>query len=265
MPHGLDGLLIDIAGVLVDRSGPIAGALEALVRLRSAGVPFRLLTNLSRLSPEEISRRLEGCGFSVDSDEIWNPPRLVSQRLSRRPAGFAAHTLLVVAPESLGLEATRERPDPDVAPEIIVIGDPGAEPDPSDVQSIRRGVSGGSEIWLLARAPDPPILGLEPVPGLERLLEAIAGASDRVRLVGKPDPGAFREARRDLGLPDEAVVAMVGDDPAVDLAGAAMAGLKTVLVVSGGLAAEGIEGAPCRPDYVADDLGAFVHRWLKIR
>ena len=74
-----------------------------------------------------------------------------------------------------------------------------------------------------------------------RLVIVSNGRPDRVRrvmraldvpgraLVGKPWPGAFRRAVRELGLPAERC-AMVGDQLFTDMLGAKAAGLRAILV-----------------------------------
>ncbi|MDQ3303102.1 MAG: HAD-IA family hydrolase, partial [Actinomycetota bacterium] len=50
--------------------------------------------------------------------------------------------------------------------------------------------------------------------------------------VGKPERAFFELALRNLDLPPD-MVAMVGDDPELDVAGAQTAGLRTILVETG--------------------------------
>jgi HAD superfamily hydrolase (TIGR01549 family) len=67
----------------------------------------------------------------------------------------------------------------------------------------------------------------------------------------KPEPEIFHAALEALGVPASKAV-MVGDDPVLDLDGAAACELRTALVGSGG------EGGSARPpDYTAPDLGGL--------
>lgn len=267
MPHGIDALLIDVEGVLVSGAAPLPGALEASVRLRAAGVPFRLLTNITRLSAAEIARRLESLGFSIDADEVWNPPRLAARALRgspvRTPAAWLERAVLAAelpgVPHLLDLDS--EAPPPD----LVLLGDSGEAWSDAAAARLSAACLAGAGVWRLARRPEPPVLGM-PASALAQLPE-VEGAV----LLAKPAAGAFRAAVADLGLPDGAVVAMVGDDLDVDVAGARAAGLTSVLVLSGRTSSTDLEavlgqpGHPARPDRHADDFGAFVHRWLKIR
>lgn len=267
MPHGIDALLIDVEGVLVSGAAPLPGALEASVRLRAAGVPFRLLTNITRLSAAEIARRLESLGFSIDADEVWNPPRLAALALRRSPVRMPAAWLerTVLAAELPGVPHLLDLEPGAAPPDLVLLGDAGEAWSDAAAARLSAACLAGARIWRLARRPEPAVLGMAASP-LARLPEVEGDV-----LIAKPDAGAFRAAVADLGLPETAVVAMVGDDLEVDVAGARSAGLTSVLVLSGRTSLADLEavlgqaGNPARPDRHADDLGAFVHRWLKIR
>ncbi|MDZ7678740.1 MAG: hypothetical protein U5K29_09315 [Acidimicrobiales bacterium] len=66
----IDGLLIDIDGVLVVTWEPIAGAAEALGRLRAAQVPIRFATNTTSRTRPQIADALTDAGMPVEPDEI---------------------------------------------------------------------------------------------------------------------------------------------------------------------------------------------------
>lgn len=257
MPHGIDAVLLDLVGVLVDGSGPIPGALEASVRLRAAGIPFRIVTNLSRISAAEISRRLDGLGFSIDPEEIWNPPRLASERLRRLAVDWDAD----VAPGCLDTGPTRPLDNPGAC--VVVFGDGAGPLAPGRRRVLATIIEAGADVWLLAARADPPVLGLEPLDGFAERLEL--AAAGRPELIGKPAAGLFRAACADLGLPEGSVVAMVGDDIAVDLIGASRVGLRTVYLPGGATTAGEATAATFQPDRTEADLGTFVHRWLRIR
>lgn len=266
MPHGIDALLIDVEGVLVSGGHVLPGALEATVRLRAAGIPFRLLTNITRLSSAGIARELERLGFSIDADEVWNPPRLAAHALRRAAARAPAAWLPaeVLAEELPGVRPLLVEAGEDALPDLVLLGDSGAAWSEAAARRLAAALDAGADIWRLARRPEPAVLGL---PASE-LAALPAGPADA--WLAKPAPGVFQRAVSDLGLPEGAVVAMVGDDLDVDVAGAHAAGLVGVLVLGGRTTTDELEGAlasdgPSRPDRHASDLGAFVHGWLKIR
>jgi ribonucleotide monophosphatase NagD (HAD superfamily) len=65
----LRAFLIDISGTLHVGSTPTAGSVEAFRRLQNSGVPFRLCSNTSKEATCDISARLRGLGFELESRE----------------------------------------------------------------------------------------------------------------------------------------------------------------------------------------------------
>src|SRR6185312_3179691 len=66
----IEGVLIDVDGVLRIDFDPIPGAADALNRLRGRGVPFRLLTNTTVRTRHSLGALLRRLGFDVDDQEI---------------------------------------------------------------------------------------------------------------------------------------------------------------------------------------------------
>ena len=68
--NDVDGLLLDIDGVLATSWQPIAGAIEAMRWIRARGLPFRLITNTTTHTRATSPRRSATAGFDVEHDEI---------------------------------------------------------------------------------------------------------------------------------------------------------------------------------------------------
>ena len=66
----VDGLLLDIDGVLTVSWEPIDGAIDTLDRLRDRGLPFRLITNTTTHTRDALAATLRTAGFTVDADDI---------------------------------------------------------------------------------------------------------------------------------------------------------------------------------------------------
>src|SRR5712691_390558 len=90
---GVEGLLIDIDGVLTVGWSPIAGAAEALARLRSAGVPFRLVTNTTELSRRELVAALQRAGFDVRAEEVITAAVMTAEYLRANHPGAGCFVL----------------------------------------------------------------------------------------------------------------------------------------------------------------------------
>ena len=66
----IEGVLIDVDGVLRIDYDPIPGAVDALRELRQRGIPFRLLTNTTVRTRHSLGALLRRMGFDVDDEEI---------------------------------------------------------------------------------------------------------------------------------------------------------------------------------------------------
>ena len=81
-------LLIDVSGTLQVGASPTPGAVQALSRLRSAGIPFKLCSNTSKESTQSLVSRLTAQGFDIryepesqSSKEVWTSIGAVKQML----------------------------------------------------------------------------------------------------------------------------------------------------------------------------------------
>lgn len=68
----IKGFLIDLGGVYQGNE-PIAGSIEAITRLRLAGIPFRFLTDTTSRSKRSILKRLLDIGLHAETREIFTP------------------------------------------------------------------------------------------------------------------------------------------------------------------------------------------------
>jgi len=244
----VDGVLLDIDGVLAISWVPIPGSVDALAKLRDPRVPFRLITNTTTQTRADLAATLRGAGFDVTSDEIVTAVTATASYLAEHHRGERVFVLTDGDPgEDLGAAERVDRPED---AEVIVIG--GANDDFSyDVLNrIFRRVKDGAALvgmhrnlyWKTARGWE-----LDGGAFLAALGEA-AGVTPVV--CGKPAPAFFGAALDLLGVPAERV-AMVGDDIVNDVLGAQAAGLTGVLVRTGKF--QGTDLAKGTPDAV---LGA---------
>ncbi|MDY0050838.1 MAG: TIGR01458 family HAD-type hydrolase, partial [Halothiobacillaceae bacterium] len=81
---GIDGVLLDIGGVLMEGDAPLPGSVAAVDRLTQAGVPFGLITNTTRVCSSRLLQRLRQMGFELDEARLFTPARLVRGQLARR-------------------------------------------------------------------------------------------------------------------------------------------------------------------------------------
>jgi len=112
-----DGFILASEGVLVAGNVPIEGSVEAVVRLRAMGRPFRIVAEGISLSPEDVAEELRACGFSIDPEEI----RLAYPGMGDYRAGSASglpasprHALLTSAAADMSLADGAQ---------VLVVGD----------------------------------------------------------------------------------------------------------------------------------------------
>ena len=224
------GLLIDLDGTLYVGDEPIPGCREALLRLRSSGLLLRFVTNTTRKPRREVLRGLVNMGFEVVEAEIFTPARAAALMLR----GRRCHPLVA---ESLLEDLEGMVPDDD-SPEYVLVGDLGEGFTYARLNVAFRHLVDGAELLALQKNRywrQESGLFLDAGPFVAAL-EYASGKTAAV--VGKPERDFFRLALEDLGQ-GAGEVAMVGDDPEADVAGARAAGLEGVQVKTGKYAAAG--------------------------
>lgn len=255
----IEGLLLDIDGVLTQGNGAVPGAPAALQALVERGVPFRLLTNSTQRSRATLARRLSSLGFAVDPAVIFSPAVAAARYLTeqRKTAYLATRDDAKNDFRELGVALD------DQHPAAVVLGDLGEDLSYATLNRILRFLLDGAELIALGgtrywHAADGPALDVGP---FAALFEHAAGV--KARTLGKPDPTSFVEAARALGV-DLAALAMVGDDAEVDVAAAKRAGLGLGILVQTGKYRPGDE-ARCTPapDAVYPSFPAFVSAFLQ--
>ena len=254
--RAIDGLLLDIDGVLSVSWEPIPGSIEAMDTFRAAGLPIVLITNTTTHPRAELAATLNNAGFRVEASQIVTAVTATAEHL-RTSYPSAGVFLLSDGDARADMDGVRLVATPEDA-DVIVLG--GASEDFSYpvVTAVFRRLMDGARLvamhrnlyWKTAR-------GFELDAGAYVAgLEAAAGMTAEV--CGKPSAEYFHAALEVLGVPAERA-AMVGDDVVNDVEGARAAGLTGVLVRTGKYRPGDEErGAP---DAVVDRL-ADVPAWL---
>ena len=242
----VEGLLIDLDGTLYTNDGPIRGAPEALRRLDRAGISYRFVTNATHKPSRELAAQLETMGIPAGEDRIFTPATAVAEKL--RAEGLSCFPLLEDALLE-DLEGVRITGD---SPGCVLVGNLGEGFTYGRLDEAFRHLMAGAELIALStnrywqRAGGGLSLDAGP------FVAALEYASGRRALgVGKPAPAFFELALENLGLPSREV-AMVGDDPELDVGGAQAAGLRAILIETGRYR-PGAE-SPLRPDLVLESV-----------
>jgi len=225
----IEGVLLDIGGVLYQGADALPGAPEAMQRLRASGLPLRFATNTSRSTRAAVAEKLGRLGFDVAAEEIFTAPLAAVQTIRQR----GLRPLLLVHPD-LGPDLTGF---PEGPPDAVLIGDAGEYLDYRGLNRAFRLLMDGAPLLALARNRyfrEQDGLSLDVGPFVAAL-EYASGAAAEV--YGKPAPDFFRKAAEAIGVTPERVL-MAGDDVESDVIGALDAGLQAALVRTGKFSAE---------------------------
>ena len=226
-PVRVEGLLIDLDGTLYTNDGPVGGAREALERLDRAGISYRFVTNATHEPRRKLAAHLKTLGFYAEEGWIFTPATAVAEKL--RTEGLSCFPLVE---ESLledleGVQITRDSPG------CVLVGNLGQGFTYGLLDTAFRHLMAGAELIALSKNRYWQRAGGELSLDAGPFVAALEYASGKRAIgVGKPERAFFELALRNLGLPP-GTVAMVGDDPELDIGGAEAAGLRGILVETG--------------------------------
>lgn len=252
--------LLDLDGTLYSGGAAVAGAVDAVARLRSRGVPFRLVTNTTSRSRRMLVDRLAGYGFEVRPEEIVTATlaglELLRAEGYRRVAPFVPASALedMTGLDLRGGTSGKARGTVDA----VVLGDLGERWTFALLQEAFEQLMGGAALVALSRDRyfrQGERLALDAGPFVAAL-EYAAGATAAV--AGKPSAAFFHAATHSLGLAPGPEIAMVGDDLWSDVEGAQRAGLQGWLVRTGKFREDVLRAASIAPDRILSsvaDLG----------
>ena len=285
---GIRALILDADGVLLFAGKPLPGAVNALLRLEAASIPYRVVTNYS-----SAHRRTLAAGVSRSFGIPVDPARLITAASAAADYTARHHRgeplFVLAAPDALGEWEGQYALSPDEASDdaeaigAVVLGDAGDDLSFRNLNIAFRAIRAGAAFvamhrnpwWVTAQGVTLDAGAL--VAGLEYSLER------RAIITGKPSRVVFRAAAAALAAEVTSAgpgprlrlrdIAMVGDDLQTDVAGAHRAGLRGILLLSGktdsamveAAAASGRLRGSARPDAVAPDVGTVVEALLASR
>jgi HAD superfamily hydrolase (TIGR01458 family) len=246
----VDGLLLDMDGVLTVSWDPIPGAAEAVRRLRDAGLPLRIITSTTSRTGAEMAANLRRLGIPVEDDEVLTAAMAARDHLLEAHLAARVFVLGDARHEELeGLRLVGLHEDPEV---ILVAG-----ADESfafgALNLVHRALLGGVHLVAMHRNLSWMTREGECLDAGAYLLGLEAASGREAVVTGKPAPEAFRAGLRALDLPAERV-AMVGDAVESDVLAAQRLGITGVLVRTGKFRDGALAVASGRPDHVIDSI-----------
>jgi 4-nitrophenyl phosphatase len=237
----IKGFMFDLDGTLLlsDRSlggyEILPGAVEVLTTLNEREIPFVVLTNGSAYRPAEQAAKLRGYGLPIADDRMFTPSSVAAELMTRNGVKRA----LVLGSRGVGHALS------DAGIETVFTGEPHAnevqavyvgwhpECGMKDIEAACQAIWAGAALYV---ASDVPFFATKQGRTMGYSY-AIVGAIHRMTkaptiLTGKPSLHALRFVAKKLGVPARSV-AVVGDDPAVEIIMARKGGATAFGVTTG--------------------------------
>jgi HAD superfamily hydrolase (TIGR01459 family) len=235
-----EGYILDLWGVVHDGVAPYPGVLDCMARLRDAGKRIVLLSNAPRRA-DDVVRRIEAIGVPrelyhgvmASGEEAWqclrhrNDPFYAS--LGRNCLHICSDRDLEIR-EGLGLAFVETAEEADF---VLNTGPAGWDDTIEDYAPVLEAAR-ARDLPMVCANPDLVVMhGGKPVLCAGALAEHYQMIGGRVRWHGKPHPSVYDSSLRLLGIGDKRQILAIGDSLRTDIAGAAAAGIDSLLVVGG--------------------------------
>ena len=213
----IKGILLDLSGVLYVDDVPVHGAVDAISRLQSSGLPHCYITNTSRRTQEAIQQALSKMGFDISKDVIFTASTATLSYVKNN--NLRPHLLIHpnLMPDFSDLDTTN--------PDVVVLGDAAEAFRVLMKEKTTQLISMGYNRYFMESGGLSLDLG-----AFTAALEFSSGK--QAIIMGKPSKEFFLEAVNKLGCNANETL-MIGDDIYSDVEGAMKAGLQGCLVKTG--------------------------------
>jgi len=198
----LQGVLLDIDGVLTVSWRPLPGAIDAVAELRAAGYRLQFVTNITSRTRRVLSETLVRAGFDIAPGEILSAAAATAAYL--RSAHPGARCLLLTSGDLASDFEGVALADPGEAADVVVIGGAGVEFSHDALSQAFRLLQDGVPLVAMHRNlywrtgdrltldAGAYVLGLEKASGA------------RATVIGKPARPLYDQALAALGVPTPA-------------------------------------------------------------
>jgi len=246
---GPGGILFDLDGVIFQGNSLIPGSKEALRALRCAKIPFRFITNTTRLTKNNLVKILCNMGLDVDSNDVFAAPHAAVEYCKLK--GY--NKILLVVPDKKmcddfsAFKLVKNNPD------AVVLGDMGDLFTFELLNKLFRIIINGVELVALHKnrfwAPKDE-LTLD----LGAFISALEYSSNKPAVImGKPNANLFQLATFSWNVSKSSIY-VVGDDLDADIHGAQNAGMKSILVKTGKFRENNLKSSKIVPDYIINSI-----------
>jgi 4-nitrophenyl phosphatase len=264
----VEGFMFDLDGTLIlsDRSlggyRLLPGAAETLRELQRRGMPFVVLTNGSAYPAAEQAPKLRALGLPVSDEILLTPSTVAADLMTRRGVRRA----LVLGTPGVG------KPLVDASIQTVFTGQDRADqvdavyigwhPECSmkDIETACKAIWNGAKLYVASDVPFFATAGGKTM-GYSHAITAAVRKITRAPMIltGKPSLHALRLVAKKLGVPMRRV-AVIGDDPLVEMIMARRGGATGFGVTTGITAAHDWSAQPRdrRPHRIVSELGEIL-------
>ncbi len=263
-------LIIDMDGVLWHGDKPLPGLLEFFQALRSKQIPFILVTNNARMTPDQYVQKLAKMGLAVDHNEILTSAMATALYLSENTTPSDNRIFVIGesgAREPLierGFSLTETYNFKETATEALntvadtVVCGLDHELTWEKLATATLHIRAGAKfIATNADTTLPTEYGLTiGNGGILAALQAATGVTPTV--IGKPEPIMYQQAINLLGVDPSETVA-IGDRLNTDILGAVRAEIRSILVLTGVSTEEDLGSIDYQPTWILPDIRAVTN------
>lgn len=249
--RSVDGVLLDIEGVLMSSSAPLPGAARTVDALRRRGLPIRFVTNTTSTPAARIAAGLIHAGIEVRAGELVTAASVTAAYLREHHPD--ARCLVLNDGPNADLAGVRLADPDDPTADVVVVGGGGPSFTWKQMNTALNCLLNGADLVAMHGAPvwhTPEGFCLDGA-AYARMLESASGVDAVV--AGKPAPHMFLAAAQSTGAPPERLI-MVGDDLESDVLAAQALGMVGVQVRTGKFRQQTLDRSPKAPDHVIDSI-----------
>ncbi|WP_078128626.1 TIGR01458 family HAD-type hydrolase [Leptospira alexanderi] len=248
----VQGVLLDLDGVLYTGDSVLPGAREAVSYLKKNHIPHLFLTNTTTKSRKGISEFLNDLKIPVEEKRVLNSPRAAREYI--RETGNPKTFFVIQEEVKKDLEGIDFEQK---IPEAVLIGDIGKKWNYRILNDIFQKVKKGARLIALHKGKywqtkeglmldmGAFVCGIEYATGV------------KAEIIGKPSPAFFKAALKMISTQASETI-MIGDDLDSDVGGAQACGIRGVLVKTGKYRDGILQNSNVRPDAIWESISSLI-------
>lgn len=258
----VEGLIVDMDGVLWHGNNPIDGITDFFDTLRNLAIPFVLATNNASLTQQQYIEKLAKMGVTVSLDEVLTSSMATANYLAKRQPEDKKRVFVIgeaglkepLIAEGFTLTDLYEvAGNGDQKGADLVVTGLDRQMTWDKLATATLNIKKGAAFYATnADTTLPTELGdVMGNGGTIAALEAATGVT--ATSIGKPEPILYQQAFETLGLDPSKIIA-IGDRLNTDILGAVNAGIRSILVLTGISTKQELAEIDYQPTWVMRDI-----------